>query len=202
MPRTAYKNPPKVLFHDNHVASLFGLSYSQGTDVNATTRFEQRTPLHAATKLDRGDVVVLLLGSGADANRADIYGGTALHLAAHAGSLDVVELLLRHGADVNLADNEGWTALHLAAECGRVDAVRLLLERHARIDCQNRYGRTPLHWACASNQVAYSNYTFPLVPLLSPCLHRLLSYTDIASMLVIISVLFSVFFLIFLHKIQ
>ena len=169
--------------------------------MNATTRFEQRTPLHAATKLDRGDVVVLLLGSGADANRADIYGGTALHLAAHAGNLDIVELLLRHGADVNLADNEGWSALHLAAESGRVDAVRLLLERHARIDCQNRYGRTPLHWACASNQVAYLDYPSILIPFLSPCLHpSSISHTNSVHMLIFPSAPFSVSFLVSLHN--
>ena len=47
------------------------------------------------------DVVELLLGRGADVNKADDKGETALFWASYNGHVKVVELLLGRGADVN-----------------------------------------------------------------------------------------------------
>ena len=57
-------------------------------------------------------VVQLLLGAGADVQKADACGTTALARAAGAGSAQAVRCLLKHGADPLLRDEKGRLALH------------------------------------------------------------------------------------------
>ena len=68
-----------------------------------------------AVRVNRRDMVELLLAKGADVNKEEDDGGTALIVAAAAGHADMVKLLLSHGADANHKDNGGHTALLLAA---------------------------------------------------------------------------------------
>ena len=62
------------------------------------------TPLLLAAKGRNYVVQELLLGRGADADRADQAGVTALHHEAGHGDHEAVRLLLAHGADPNPAD--------------------------------------------------------------------------------------------------
>ena len=105
-----------------------------GAAVDAGTRIGRYAPLHLASEAGAGEVVEVLLGAGADAERAILVGGGArpLHFAARSGSERAVAALLRAGAEVD-ATEESWgqTPLIFAASSGRTGAVRALLEAGA-----------------------------------------------------------------------
>jgi hypothetical protein len=61
-----------------------------------------RTPLHAASRNGRLDVVQLLPDHGADVNARKQDQWTALHLAILGRSVEVVKVLLEQGADIFL----------------------------------------------------------------------------------------------------
>ena len=70
--------------------------------------------------------VELLVGRGADLDRADDRGRTALMIAAERGHAEIVAWLVAHGADADLADREGKKAADLAASPAVVDALKRL----------------------------------------------------------------------------
>jgi ankyrin repeat protein len=61
-------------------------------------------PLHFAARMNRPEMVALLLELGADPRATDGSGATPLHFAAGHGHADVVRLLLAAGADPTLHD--------------------------------------------------------------------------------------------------
>ena len=71
-------------------------------------------PLHFAARMNRPEMVSLLLELGASPSATDGSGVTPLHLAAGHGHADVVRLLLAAGADPSIHDSEhdsdaiGW----------------------------------------------------------------------------------------------
>jgi ankyrin repeat protein len=71
-------------------------------------------PLHFAARMNRPEMVTLLLELGADPKATDASGVTALHFAARHGHADVLRLLLAAGADPTIRDSEhdsdaiGW----------------------------------------------------------------------------------------------
>ena len=93
--------------------------------------------LHAAAHAGVAEVVVALLGSGADATALTAQSDSALHLAAHAGSAACVTPLLA-AAPTLLAESNarGWTPLMLAVlspahTARRRQCTALLLEAKA-----------------------------------------------------------------------
>jgi len=72
-------------------------------------------PLCWAVRVNRGDIVELLLEKGADVNAEEDDEGTVLDVAAMSGHADLVKLLLSHGAAVNHTDHGGHTALMMSA---------------------------------------------------------------------------------------
>jgi ankyrin repeat protein len=83
-----------------------------------TTRMSRnenhQRPLHFAARMNRPEMVALLLDLGADPRATDGSGATPLHYAAGHGHADVVRLLLAAGADPTIHDSEhdsdavGW----------------------------------------------------------------------------------------------
>ena len=118
----------------NRDAALVRDLLEAGAKVGAGTRIGRYTPLHLASDAGAGEVVEVLLGAGADPERAITVGGGArpLHFAAESGSERAIMALLAAGADVN-ATEESWgqTPLIFAASRGRTEAVRALLEAGA-----------------------------------------------------------------------
>ncbi|KAK3707864.1 hypothetical protein LTR37_011866 [Vermiconidia calcicola] len=80
-------------------------------------------PLYYASCTTDGEVVRLLLRSGADPH-VKHKGMTALHRAALVGDTAVVQALLDYGAGVNDRENDGKTALWLASSEGNTRAVQ------------------------------------------------------------------------------
>ncbi|HMJ17730.1 MAG TPA: ankyrin repeat domain-containing protein, partial [Gemmatimonadaceae bacterium] len=71
-------------------------------------------PIHFAARMNRPEMVTLLIELGADPLATDGSGVTPLHVAARHGHADVVRLLLAAGADPSIRDSEhdsdaiGW----------------------------------------------------------------------------------------------
>src|SRR3990167_7884321 len=127
------------------------------------------TPLHAAIKLGRIDIVtVLIINRDTKApTQNNVSGHNALALAARQGQAEIAELLITHyHANVNARDASGATAVMFATENGYKNVVDVLLKNGA--DCSialqrnTSYhkhfnvvaGDTPLHVASRLNNVA------------------------------------------------
>lgn len=85
------------------------------------------TPLHAAVRSERTEIMEVLLKAGANPNVQNRLGQTALHRCY---SLQTTKALVDAGAEVELANFKGETALDRAVACGSsmLDIAILLLE--------------------------------------------------------------------------
>lgn len=133
------------------------LGHGGGADVNVNLHLirysycNRSTPLKAAVKTGRLDLVQLLLRAEALVNdlepRREI---SALQIAAATGKFELVRLLLEAEADVNAPpyDHCGETALQAAARNGNIEVVQLLLDYGADVNAPcATYGRTALQSA-------------------------------------------------------
>ena len=84
-----------------------------------------------AIKRNNVQMVLDLLGRGADVNALDRHGQTALMLAAHAGHRELVETLIAHRAKLNTTAKFGLSALMLTVVAGHAEVARLLLKAGA-----------------------------------------------------------------------
>lgn len=113
-----------------HLAAFFGRVEAVRTLLDADAPVDEPSrnvmvvhPLHAAAAGRHGEIVWLLVASGADVTAAQRAGHTPLHSAAHNGDLASVKALLSAGADPHRTNDEGQSAIDLAAN----DDVRALL---------------------------------------------------------------------------
>ena len=104
-------------------------------------------PLNAALAKGHLDVVLFLLGHGADGENRGIKDQTGLHIASSRGYTDVVRSLIDRGADLNAKcrDWDGghqiavtWTPLHVAISHKHHDVAILLLEGGADTEIRSR----------------------------------------------------------------
>jgi ankyrin repeat protein len=112
---------------------------SSGADAKAESEAGV-TALHWST----GDVakVRLLLGQGADVNKASRLGRTPLLVAAGTyGALETVKLLLQKGAEVNVVDSAGFTPVNAAANVDNTAIAKLLIEKGANIEAKTSIGQ-------------------------------------------------------------
>jgi 26S proteasome non-ATPase regulatory subunit 10 len=148
-----------------HVAAAAGHAQvvqllTDGVDLNSSGinsgDEEGWTPLHSAVSTGSGDVVEVLLRSGADVQIANAGGRTALHYAASKGHADIARLLVSHGANINKKDQTGCTPLHRAASAGHVEVIDYLIEEGADLEAYDKEGQTPLMLAtiCDNRQAA------------------------------------------------
>lgn len=109
------------------------------------------SPLHWASKRGYGDIVQLLLNSGANIHAKEgetddqisgwiqwlwakkFTGHTPLHRAAKSGQLEIVGLLIAHGASVNEINAEGKTPLDYAIANGHSHVEELLRANGATV---------------------------------------------------------------------
>lgn len=89
-----------------------------------------------AIKSNDVQVVLDLLGRGADVNALDRYGQSALMLAAHAGHREIVEALIAHRAGLDITAKFRLSALMLAVVAGHTEVARLLVKAGADLSLQ------------------------------------------------------------------
>ncbi|KAM9831500.1 KN motif and ankyrin repeat domain-containing protein 3 [Neosynchiropus ocellatus] len=100
--------------------------FSKG-NVNAKASQAGQTALMLAVSHGRQEMVLALLGCGADVNVQDDEGSTALMCASEHGRAEIVKLLLEQpGCDISIVDNDGSNALSIALEASHNDTAVLL----------------------------------------------------------------------------
>jgi ankyrin repeat protein len=100
--------------------------------------------LRVATTLGDEEAVYLLLGQGADADRADEDGRTPAIEAAWRGYGKVLTALLDQGADLLATDATGKSALVWAAINGHGEIAERLIDAEVPVDQKDREGMTAL----------------------------------------------------------
>lgn len=98
----------------------FGLAAGMTVD---TVDSNGATPLHVAASHNQLPAARHLLGLGADAAHANLWGDTALHRAASQGFAAMCQLLLEHGAKLQQRDWSGARAADLAEEEEHVEVL-------------------------------------------------------------------------------
>ncbi|XP_030400291.1 NF-kappa-B inhibitor beta [Gopherus evgoodei] len=114
------------------LASLSGHRAGEGNDACAQldcTNYDGYTPLHVAVLRKDLEVIKLLVGAGADLNKAELScGRSPLHLAVESQSPEVVECLLRAGADPRARMYVGYTPIYSAVHRPNQKILQLLRE--------------------------------------------------------------------------
>jgi ankyrin repeat protein len=136
--------------HRGHAATV-ELLLEAGSPPDADLDPNGATPLMGAARYTHGDVVRLLLDSGADVMRRDQSQETALHRAALTDDVEIIRLLLDAGADPNAREEIfDETPLHVAALWSEPASIAALAAAGARIDARAREHETPLFIAAKS----------------------------------------------------
>ena len=89
----------------------WGDSLSQERGVGSGTALMNAVQAGPSTSLATGEVVELLIESGAQLDLQDDWGFTALHWAVQEGQPGALRLLVEAGADKSILDNDSKTAL-------------------------------------------------------------------------------------------
>ena len=127
-----------------HLAShpdVVQLLLERGVDVNARDN-DQATPLLWASYESKGQIVLPLLGHGADAEAQNADGQTPLHRVSRSG---IARIFVKHGGDINARDKNQATPLHLASYHGHGTVAEVLLEHGAQANAEDIQGQSPLH---------------------------------------------------------
>ena len=119
-------------------------------DVNATNS-KNKTPLHLACELKKGDFVTLLIAFGADPFIEDSDNETSYDKSNHE-IYGLIDKLLFHN-DLWIdgpASTNGDTSLHTAIRSGNFENVEKVIEQGVGVvHDTNSSGESPLHLACA-----------------------------------------------------
>ena len=117
----------------------------RGIDIDINIRnVDGETPLMCAVKLDKEEIVALLLKNNANVNlKASDSGSTCLHIAAAKDKIGIIiQLLLERGADLEATDEMGLTPMCAAALNGNDVATQKLIEHGAKIGNALQYAVT------------------------------------------------------------
>ena len=114
----------------------------QAVDVNLRGGWRVESPLHAASRAGRSDVIACLVGAGAHTEVRDRNNDTPLLLAAWLGHSEAIAKLLASGARVD-ADGIPRSALHCACMQGHAGCVAELLRGGADETVEDEDGNTP-----------------------------------------------------------
>ena len=116
----------RVALRLDFVDELRKIIQSQNINLNATIGSEKELPLHLAAGFDSLNCVILLLESGANADKLDAHGRNALHHCA-SGNGSAVMPLLDEGVKMEQADALGKTVFHAAASMNNIKVLKALL---------------------------------------------------------------------------
>lgn len=102
------------------------------------------TALMIATSAESLECVRILLGAGANVNRATHTGITCLHLACERENIEIARVLLEAAADAKSTDNDGAAPISVAVRKNNASLTKLLLDYGADIAQVIESGFTPI----------------------------------------------------------
>jgi ankyrin repeat protein len=172
--RDAFGDNP-LLLASSISLDIVQLLVNKGANVNAKNNYEDKTPLHLASRLRHFDIVKFLVEKGADVNAKDIYKRTPLYIVSGFGNVDIVKFLVEKGADVNAKTASRSTPLHNAISLHNIeivgfhvidlynnlDIVKFLVEKGADVNAKDNYIHTPLDIAKEKNNSDIVNILLP-----------------------------------------
>lgn len=108
--------------------------FSKGAEVNTCVHDtilnpEGDYPIHVAARNGSGEIVNLLIASGAQVNVRNARKETPLHIAAMNGNVRVGQLLIGHGANVSDSMNGTDFPLQIALDQGNTDFATMLTDQ-------------------------------------------------------------------------
>jgi hypothetical protein len=109
--------------------------------------------LMLAVRLQRTDIVTLLLNAHADINYQSPDGNSALILATLNHNPSIIEQLLEKGADASVSLSMGFAPIHIAARMGKTAALQIFLQNTSLINAPNATGQTALMLAAGHDQI-------------------------------------------------
>ena len=126
---------------------------SRSCDVNVIKFFlnhgsknDGRALHFACDRAARLDILLCLIGNGADVNARGNDNCTPLMTASRSGQVDKINVLINHGANLHLQDDNGDTAMHYAVcsgSSGSNSLATLIAAGASQLMC-NKQGLTPL----------------------------------------------------------
>lgn len=136
----------------NDLAQVKNILHQGPQLINTLNAFEY-TPLIAAVKDGRDEIIRYLLDSGAVINAGK--GQSALGMGIWNKHHKAVQMLINHGADVNILNGN---PLNLASQIGDLEVVKLLIAHGADVNLPRDYGLYPLHYAAVSGHLDVVHY--------------------------------------------
>jgi ankyrin repeat protein len=118
------------------------------------------TPLEIACKLNRINIVRVLLDFGVNPN----FGTQEipLHWAVSNSSKQIIEYLIKAGADIEAQNDAGFTALLVAARTSTLEITELLVEAGADVSFELEGEGNALMFAAEYNHLDIYEYLYPL----------------------------------------
>ena len=126
---------------------------SRSCDVNVIKFFlnhgsknDGRALHFACDRAARLDILLCLIGNGADVNARGNDNCTPLMTASRSGQVNKINVLINHGANLHLQDDNGDTAMHYAVcsgSSGSNSLTTLIAAGASQLMC-NKQGLTPL----------------------------------------------------------
>ncbi|KAI8904653.1 ankyrin repeat-containing domain protein [Gorgonomyces haynaldii] len=118
------------------------LIHKKGSDINQA--------LFLAVRLDRVDMIRVIMKEWLDFNYTDPLGRTCLHIAVNS-SYETMKMLLQKGFNPNFQNYQGDTPLHEAALANRFDCCELLIEFGADPLIRNLDANRPIEMTTSRN---------------------------------------------------
>jgi hypothetical protein len=114
---------------NGHVDSVDRLLAIDGVNIDQPSRYDQWTPIHAASLQGHKYIVEALISVGADVNQTTRSGETALLLAATCGRIDVIRLL----ADAGAQQDDTWMNLSVEEAAQATLTAQGRMSSHPRV---------------------------------------------------------------------
>ena len=123
------------------------------------------TPLIAACRLGRTEIVQIALQFNAKNDPHPEFGRTALQVAVASGHVECARLILETAAESdvnhiisNHEDSNKEAPIHVASRCGNVNMLELLIDHGANVSLVDGRGKTCLHSAAQSGNYECLNF--------------------------------------------
>lgn len=105
-----YKKTLVNWIHDGNLAKVYKILGDDPELMNVPCEENGMLPIHWAADRGHDQIILVLLGLGADINAQDMEGQTALHYACSIGHEAVIKMLLEHNCKTDITDNDGLLA--------------------------------------------------------------------------------------------